>query len=192
MEAIFVDTQIIIFYKDPFGLSYNDSTMNLLNQNSTEVIEHLKSIGIKAYTTLMVASEYYKHLQVNSYRKYKTAKGHKEIDKFDSDDFKNLRDTNIDFMIQWNILMKQFIRIFSKNFKLYDKEFDTEYIIKNFNGEQLDFGDHLLYQHMKSEGKNYYILSNDIDFYNLPDDFYLLTLNNKIISKARTEKKLTK
>lgn len=182
-EAFFVDTNIIINYKDPFGSSYKDKRFEKLNEDTTEVLVHLKSL-YKAFTTLSVSQEYYKYIQINSYKLYKQTK------EFKLQDFKKLRETDISFMNIWEKYLKQFKTVFTKNFKIIDKEFNGEDIIIEFKGSLADFGDHLLFYTMKYEGVNKCIFSNDSDFYSYTDDFFLLTLNKNIINLAKQDKKI--
>jgi hypothetical protein len=193
VEGFFVDTQMIIYYKDPFGKSgYKDRIFDNLNINARETLQYLKG-QYKTFSTLSVALEYYKYLQVNSYLLYKqTTANHQNI-KFDSDDFKNLRENDVTFRGTWEKYLESFKKVFTKNFQLVDISFDTNNILTSFKGTEMDFGDHLLYNVVTNSNAKYHcVFSNDIDFYSCPDDVFFLTFNNKAMGKEKLENKLYK
>jgi hypothetical protein len=66
-EAFFVDTNIIIMFKDPFSAAYRNHENEKLNNKTTDLILTLKNAGKKSFTTFSVALEYYKHIQVGAY-----------------------------------------------------------------------------------------------------------------------------
>lgn len=57
-EAFFVDTNIIIDFKDPFSATYKNTIKEKVNNKITQLLSTLKSAGIKSYTTFSVALEF--------------------------------------------------------------------------------------------------------------------------------------
>jgi hypothetical protein len=179
-EAFFVDTNIMIGFVDPFSRSISDPVRQTLNENLTEVIKALKSQGIKGYTTTSVALEYYKYIQTGFY-KIEISKN-----RLDVEDFKRLRDTNVDFIVRWDNQLKVFKRNFSKAFPLFDIALSSMEAATDFEGSKVDFGDHLLFKAVTSiEERLRCIFTNDADFLAYPDDFYLLTTNMRIIGASQ-------
>lgn len=63
--------------------------------------------------------------------------------------------------------------------------------MNTFDGMSVDFGDHVLFNTVMSLEKTmHYIFSNDSDFYSFPEDFFLLTTNQKILNQAKSDKRL--
>ncbi|MDP1676383.1 MAG: hypothetical protein Q8L88_05900 [Bacteroidota bacterium] len=184
-EAFFVDTNILIDYKDPFSTSLEDRRIALLNAELSKVLHYLKSLSLVSHTTVSVAVEYYKHLQVGYYR---TQTGSL---KFETNEFKKQRANDIAFFTGWDLQIKTFKKLFIKNFPIHFDSTFTPDILETFEGSKVDFGDHLLYNYMISCPEALRcIFTNDSDFYSYEGEFYLLTTNKKIISQARADKKL--
>jgi hypothetical protein len=186
-EAFFVDTNVVIDFKDPLGRT-NDSP-NLADRHAevSLVVSYLKSSGTAAFATLGVVLEYYKNIQNGFY----LARAQKK--KFDNLDFKKRRDSDFDFMAGWDLQVKALKRTFTRNFPLYDTSPAGTETLLDFQGSSVDFGDHLLYATvMTAPERSRCVFSNDGDFYSFPDDLYLLTTNVKVIGKATEDGKLYK
>lgn len=182
--AFLVDTNIVIDFKDPFGRTSVDLHYAQINTEIRKAIEHLKSHH-KCFSTLSVAIEYYKYLQVNYY-KIALAK-----DNFSPDDFKLQRNNNSDFIAGWELHIRNFQRLFKKNFEIYNLPIDIYDLLNTFDGKLADFGDQILYKYSLIDRINLNcIFSRDKDFFNLPDDFYLITIDKNIISTAKSNNKL--
>lgn len=189
-EAFFVDTNVIIAYKDPFSASYKNPTLENSNKKVTELLNSLKT-DYKSYTTFSVALEYYKHIQVNSYKVFKSRISKNSTIQFDSDDFKNLKENDLNFLVVWELNLKGFKKTFMKNFEILDKPLIAKDLLVSFEGTKIDFGDHLLYEVVKLFPKYKCIFTNDSDFYSInDDDLYIITFNKEVIRKAKTAKKL--
>lgn len=89
MEAFFVDTNIIIAFEDPFGRSIDNPSIAKRNEEISRIVLYLKSLTFKGYTTITVALEYYKHIQVGFFNV------HTDREHFDSEQFKRLRDSDL-------------------------------------------------------------------------------------------------
>lgn len=190
-EAFFVDTNIIIAYRDPISASYKNTALENLNVKTTELIRKLISANIKSYTTFAVAAEYYKHIQVNSYAVYKRSISQKKFVSFDSDDFKDLKENDLTFLVMWERYVNEFKRPFKKTIEILDNPLKPVNILDSFEGTKIDFGDHLLYEIVRTYPKYKCIFTNDLDFYSIDDDdLYIITFNKRIIRKAKTDKKL--
>jgi hypothetical protein len=186
-EAFFVDTNIIIAFKDPFGLSNIDGSMQRQNVQVSEVVSFLKSTGLKGYATISTALEYYKYIQVGFFN-LQTAS-----ERFDLGRFKKLRDNDAEFMVRWDHQISVFKKVFKKNFPLYEMSPPLERLLSTFQGGKADFGDHTLFHSVMSCAENLRcIFSNDADFCVYPDELYLLTTSLKIIRNAKAENKLHK
>lgn len=183
-EGFFVDTQIIIYNQDPFGKSTLSQNLKTKYEEVQTTIHKLKSSSLKAYSSLPVLFEYYKHIQINSYMLFLTK------NKFDDQDFKYQKKNNSGFTSQWESQMKLFKRIFLRSFPVFDYNINGDILINNFNFMNMDFGDHFL-SHIvsKVDKKVKAIFSNDSDFYSLQDDIFLITTNSLVISQAKQEKK---
>jgi hypothetical protein len=90
-EAFFVDTNIIIDFTDPFGISTTKPTVEDRVRKITKIVGRLKST-YKSFSTFSVAMEYYKHIQFNTYTLYNETK------KLDIENFKKLKSNDIEFM----------------------------------------------------------------------------------------------
>lgn len=190
-EAFFVDTNIVIAYKDPFATALKNPSLEKYNNKVSELIERLKSEGFKAYSTFSVALEYYKFIQVNYYKIYKNSASGKEILAFNSEDFKKLKTNDSDFITKWKIYFESFKKPFKKNIIILDKALIAIDVLASFDGTKIDFGDHLLYEVVKLYPKYKCIFTNDSDFYSIDDDdLHIITFNKGIISKAKIDKKL--
>ncbi|NLT51952.1 MAG: hypothetical protein GXX85_13670 [Ignavibacteria bacterium] len=186
-EAFFVDTNIIIFFKDPFGLAGTKANLKETIETIQESIDYLKSIA-KTYSTLSVAQEYYKHIQHNTVKFYKNKF---EIDGSKASDFKSLRKNNPGFQEEWQLRIKDFKKIFRKNFEIYNSQINPVEAINSFDQNNVDLGDWLLYKTVMScDDKMKCIFTDDADFYSLPGEFYLLTANQKILELAINDRKL--
>jgi len=186
-EAFFVDTNILVDFIDPFSRSTTDPRLAARNVELAEVIHPLKSWGSKSLSTASVALEYYKYIQVGFY-KIETGK-----DRLDTEDFKRLRDGDLDFMTRWDHQLKVFKRLFSKTFPLLDVTLTLADVLSTFEGSKVDFGDHLLFKAtLASDPKLRCVFSNDADFYSFSGEIYLLTTNRRVIAKAASESKLLK
>jgi hypothetical protein len=178
--AFFVDTNVLIDFKDPLGraLEKRDIQRQELIANA---ISALKSNGILSFSTLTVAIEYYKHLQVSFYQTYFNQ-------KFTTPNFKQLRDNDVGFADGWNKHIKKFKEVFGRKFPIYG-EIKTNVAIADMT-EEVDFGDFALYDAVRSLSPPHrFIFSNDSDFYSF-SEITLLTINPNVIEKAREEDKL--
>lgn len=179
-EAFFVDTNIVVAYLDPFSQSSFDTQLEKSNVELREIIPALKGSGVKPFSTLSIALEFYKYVQVTFY-KIESGK-----DKFDLGDFKEHRDNDIDFMTRWDNQIKVFQRTFVKTFPLYIHPALSPDVIKSFKGSRYDFGDPLISSVVfQCAEKMCCIFSNDSDFLAFSDELFLLTSNKKIIEAAR-------
>lgn len=183
-KGFFVDTNIVILNQDPFG----ESTLpgkTFLFETVQESIQKLKSYGFVPYSTIPVILEYYKFIQYHSFILYLNKK------KFSSKEFKEAKNSNSSFAEKWETQMKPFKRLFKKYFPLFEIDLQYSHLLDEFNFNEIDFGDHLLLNiAIKAKSELRIIFSNDRDFYSLPDDFFLLTANKRILSQARSDKKL--
>lgn len=183
-EAFFVDTNIIILYKDPFSTSLKNDELSRISEKVSFVTEYLKA-NYKAYSTIYSAIEYYKHLQHN-YFTIQTG------DKFlNTSKFKKLKTENEIFKDGWRRHMDLFRKVFYKNFPIINTGEDKSNLIYQFDSEVMDFGDYAIWKAVASYKDTYRcIFSNDSDLYNISDDFYLLTTNPRIITVAQSNGKL--
>jgi hypothetical protein len=184
-EAFFVDTNIVITFKDPFSYSGIDSSQAKQNETVTQAIRSFKSTGTIPYSGLATTLEYYKYVQVGCYKLF-TGK-----EKFDPKDFKHLRDNDINFMQIWDTQIKEFRRVFTKTFPIFKFVSHPEEI-ESFTNTSIDFGDHLLISLVSSDKNIRTIFSNDFDLYLDDRDFFLLTTNSKIVAQAKSDDKLWK
>jgi hypothetical protein len=183
-EAFLVDTNIIIDFKDPFGISSVDPRYAITNAEIVQVVQYLKSHHT-CFTTISVMMEYYKHIQYNHYIREMIAQ------KFDANDFKIQRAKNANFKFGWELYLKDLKRLFKRNFQIYNPEIEILDLINTFDGSIVDIGDHILYKYsLIKTMKINSIFSRDKDFYSLPDDFYFITTNKDIIALAQRERKL--
>lgn len=183
-EGFFIDTNIVIIAEDPFSKSSFDVRTEELNDKTTMLLARMKQLSYKVYTTYSVALEYYKYLQYNYYTTFM------EKEKFVLKDFKYQRKNNIEFMAGWDGHMKKFKRMFQKKYKLYPEIHYDENLMNEFNFNDMDFGDHLIVNAAeKVEEKHRAIFTNDKDFYSIEEDIYLLTLDHKLIDRAKKEGK---
>lgn len=184
-EAFFVDTNVVIGFKDPLGRTNDSPSLANRHAEVSSVVSYLKSSGTAVFATLGVVLEYYKNIQNGYY----LARAQKE--KFDNLDFKRRRDSDPDFMAGWDLQMKALKRTFTRNFPLYDTSPVATETLSGFQGGSVDFGDHLLYATlMTAPETSRCAFSNDGDFYSFPDDLYLVTTNGQIINRATKEGKL--
>ena len=180
-EAFFVDTNIIIDSKDLFGRSLDSAFVAQTNFEVNQTLHYLKSSHHTSYSTLSVAVEYYKHLQVGYYL---TQTGEKY---FKTAEFKKKREGDIAFFTGWDLHLKSFKKLFTKNYPIHSMHELPSSILATFEGSRVDFGDHLLFTYvMKCEKNQRCIFTNDGDFYSYNEDFLLLTTNKNIIGKAKT------
>lgn len=188
-EAFFVDTNIVVLFKDPFGISSTNKHDEERIQLVQSVMHDLRSrLQTKPYSTTDTALEYYKHIQNKTISLYKDIN---RIEKLSFQDLKNLRKNEHHFRAAWENQMKVFVKTFKKTFPIFQKAILIDNILSDFNFENMDFGDHLLYKTVINCEPNYRcIFSNDADFYSISDDIYLLTTNNKVIKQAVNEGKL--
>lgn len=184
-EAFFVDTNIVVAFKDPFGQSNVDAYIQQRNEQIAGVISYLKSGGIMGYSTITIALEYYKYIQVGFFNIQTDSK------RFDLERFKELRDSDPEFMIRWHHQISVFKKVFKKNFPLFEASPPLERLVTTFEGGKADFGDHILFHSVMScQSDLRCIFSNDADFYTYSDELYLLTTNREIIHIAKAESKL--
>ena len=184
-EAFFVDTNVVIDFKDPFGRSNDDSRFRSRHQEISQVVSQLKASKIVALSSLGVLLEYYKYIQVGFYQ------ARTGNTKFDLSDFKKLRGSDIGFMNSWDLQMKALKKTFRRSFPLYDKSPNATETVSTFQGGSVDFGDHLLYETvMRAPQNKRCVFSNDGDFYAFPDELHLLTTNGEIIRTAKKDGKL--
>lgn len=185
VEAFFVDTNVIIDYLDPFSRSLEDRKMAKRNETVREVVGLLRNTGVRGFSTITVALEYYKHLQVGFYRAFLPAA------KFDPDDFKDRREKDPAFIQAWEGQLGVFKKSITKTFPLQPPTIQVEDLMKSFNGTVADFGDFALSNDvLHRQRERWCIFSNDADFYSFPDDLFLLTTFDKMIKRACDEGKL--
>ncbi len=183
-EAFFVDTNIIILYKDPFSISLNKPELSSISEKISKSISYLKSLH-KSYSTIYSAFEYYKHIQ---HHFYTSQTGEKFLDTMN---FKRLKIESTDFKNGWEYHIKAFKKVFYKNFLIFDSKENKSDLIYNFDSESMDFGDYVIWKAVESCQKSFHcIFSNDSDLYNISDGIYLLTTNSKIIAEAKKDGKL--
>jgi len=183
-EAFFVDTNIIILYKDPFSTSLKNEESSKRSEKVSYSMEYLKA-NYKSYSTIYSAFEYYKHLQHNYYTS-------RTADKYlDTIKFKELKTFDAEFKDGWSRHMISFRKVFYKNFPIIDSHEDKANLIYQFDSESMDFGDYAIWKAVESCKETFHcIFSNDSDLYNISDDIYLLTTNPKIITEAKSNGKL--
>jgi hypothetical protein len=147
-EAFFVDTNVLLDINDPFGLSLSDVMLAQRNEILSDIVHRLKSAdGVRSFSTLSVALEYYKHIQVGFYQtQVNKAPGAREALKFSTTEFKRLRDSDAQFMLGWELQLKLFKKTFSKNYQIYDASPQVSDVLSTFQGSKVDFGDHLLFK----------------------------------------------
>jgi len=185
VEGFFIDTNIIISYKDPFGASLNNNSLTKYNNKVTEFLNRPNSSGSKAFSTISAAIEFYKFIQ---YGYFKTQ--FPRI-KFDTMKFKEFKRDSIKFRTGLETYYKLFKKIFQSVFPISVNNSDMIDYISDFDVLKSDFGDHSIIKEVLSHDKKYHgIFTRDADFYNYNEEFYLITFNNKIIAKATSEKKL--
>jgi len=185
VEGFFIDTNILICYKDPFGASLNNVKQTKYNNSITQFLNRPKSSGVKGYSTLSVAIEFYKYIQIGYfYTQFPN-------DKFEAKKFKDLKEKDSDFRGGLQTYFNLFKKIFNKEFPILTKNSDKIDYLNDFDVLKADFGDHALLKSVLAHDKKYHgIFTGDADFYNYSEEFYLITFNNKIIAKATSEKKL--
>ncbi|MFA6977870.1 MAG: hypothetical protein WC209_01000 [Ignavibacteriaceae bacterium] len=183
-EAFFVDTNIIILYKDPFSASLTNEELSRFSEKVSYSMEYLKA-NYKTYSTIYSAFEYYKHLQ-HHYFTSQTG------DRFlNTSKFKKLKIENEVFKDGWKRHMISFRKVFYKNFPIINSNEDKANLIYQFESEAMDFGDYAIWKAVESSKETFHcIFSNDSDLYNISDDIYLLTTNPKIIIEAKSNGKL--
>lgn len=188
-EAFFVDTNVVLDFKDPFGISSTNKHDEERIQLVQSVMHDLRSrLQTKPYSTTDTALEYYKHIQNKTISLYKDIN---RIEKLSFQDLKNLRKNEHHFRAAWENQMKVFVKTFKKTFPIFQKAILIDNILSDFNFENMDFGDHLLYKTViNCEPENRCIFSNDADFYSISDDLFLLTTNSKVIKQAGIDGKL--
>jgi len=169
IQNILIDTSTIINYEDPFG--WIDPK---LNETTVRYLEKLKS-QYKVNSTLLTASEYFKHIQVGSYNIFtKTQPGY--FESYSTIEFKKLRRRNTDFANTWNLRLKKFKITLKKHFPPFDIENDKIYslnLLDNFNGAEVDFGDEVLYRYsLKTDFP--LIITSDRDFESFPDNLHVV------------------
>ena len=177
-EGFFVDTNIIITFKDPFQVSDEDKYFSDNNILLREIIPKFKSDGGKCWSIYSTALEYYKYIQVNYTRK------HTGKDSFSTKNFKELKENDSEFKEGWQVQMNAFDKVFRKNFPIRADLVTSEDCRETFDPYHTDFGDHLLYSTIKNVDKNFKcVFTNDKDFISYPDDLILLTTNINILLK---------
>ncbi len=187
-EAFFVDTNILINYKDPFGSHAQTDSIEKEAENIQKILHSLKSYPqLSSFSTRSVALEYYKYIQFNSIKAYNLVKE----THYGSGDLKFLRKKDSNFAEVWELRMKEFLRIFKRNFPIFEEKIEGSDILLDFRYDLMDFGDHLLYKTVTNCNSNLQcIFSNDSDLYSIPEDVYLLTTNKKVIRQAKKESKI--
>jgi len=191
-EAFFVDTNVVLDYADPFGRSLDRASFSRRNEETRSVMHWLRSDHKQAYTTVSVALEYYKAIQVGFYQIFVDQTNPKSNPSpFDAQNFKRLRNSDPQFIESWSNQLKVFKRTFTKSFPLYNANFDLSVFLSDFDGNMLDFGDHVLFQSaMSCEPEFRCIFSNDADFYSVSDVSYLLTTNSKVIARGKKDSRV--
>ena len=170
IDIIFVDTNVIINYEDPFSYvksEKNEYTVSLLNQ--------LKSV-YKVRSTIAGAVEFYKYLQVGFYNIYvQTHSG--DYEKYSTIAFKKLKIRDTDFSEDWKLRLKVFNRTFKRHFPAFDLDDDSIYneeLLNSFDGTKVDFADEIIYKY-STKINNSTILTEDKDFESYPDDVRIIT-----------------
>jgi hypothetical protein len=186
-EAFFVDTNIVLDYADPFGRSLDRDSFARRNAEAREIIHWLKSQHHQAFSTISVALEFYKVIQVGFYQIFVDKTSLKVTPtRFDPEHFKRLRKSDVDFIERWNLQLRGFRRAFTKWFPVFHPQFEVSRLMQDFDGSQVDFGDHVLHLLVLASGeKRKCVFSNDADFASYPDDFYLLTTNPTILKSRK-------
>lgn len=187
IEGFFVDTNILIYYKDPFSASLNNPRLTNLNTKITDFLNRPNSSGIKGYSSLSVAIEFYKFLQVGYF------KTQFPNTKFSTESFKKAKYNDENFRNGFSIYFTYFKKYFKKDFPLTSINSSGLDYISDFDVIKSDFGDHALLKAVLAHDKKLHgIFTGDSDFYNYSEDFYLITFNNSIIKMAVTDNKIWK
>lgn len=184
IEGFFVDTNIIISYKDPFGASLNNISATQYNNNITSFLSRPNSSGVKGYSTLSVAIELYKFIQIGYYgTQFPNL-------RFEQKTFKELKKSNESFRNGLQTYFNIFKKIFKKDFPLSSINSSGLDYISDFDVIKSDFGDHALLKAVLAHDKKLHgIFTGDSDFYNYSEDFYLITFNKSIIKMAEKDNK---
>jgi len=188
-EAFFVDTNIVIDFKDPFGISSTNKKDEERIQLIQSIMHDIRSrLQATPYSTTDTALEYYKHIQNKTVSLYKDIN---KIDRLSFHDLKKLRKNDHHFRAAWENQMKVFVKTFKRTFPIFGKPILVDNILSDFKFEEMDFGDHLLYKTVNNcESEYRCIFSNDADFYSISDEIFLLTTNPRVIQQAVNDGKL--
>ncbi|MBD1206960.1 MAG: hypothetical protein H9535_00905 [Ignavibacteria bacterium] len=176
-EAFFVDTNVLIDFKDPLGRALDKKDIER-KEFVTDALTAIKSQGVASYSTLTVSIEYYKYIQTGFYQTFANQ-------KITTLDFKRLRETSPGFAEGWALHVRKFRETFAKKFPLYG-ETQANVDIRGMT-EEVDFGDFALYDTVRRLTPTHrFVFSNDGDFYSF-SDILLFTVNPTMIEKARKD-----
>lgn len=184
-EGFFVDTNVIIAYSDPFSNSNSNAQVRNDNEKITEFFNRPGSSGYKGYSTLFSLMEYYNYLQRNFY----IAIAQDKI--YTPEKFKTLRNKDQTFRNIWDGHISKMKKLFKKSFPLYMDNKTDATVLDSYDYTISEIGDHLLYKLvMNSEGDMKSIYTLDQDYYSFSDDLTILTSNQNLINKAKSDGKL--
>ena len=140
LGAVFVDTNIVIRYENPFGFinaAQNYRIVHSVNQLKSRYPVHAATI---------TAVEYYKYMQVGYYNIFiQTQPGN--FRKYSTALFKKMRTHHAAFAEGWQLRLKSFRKTFAKHFPPPPGNGPSGYsasLLGEFSGKNIDFGDHLL------------------------------------------------
>ncbi|MES2764464.1 MAG: hypothetical protein V4642_01240 [Bacteroidota bacterium] len=179
--AFCVDTNIVIYFKDPFGESLKLERMKRLNPIVERVISILSSQGITRYTTHSVVLEYFNHIRFNQYRKFFG------VEAFNFIEYKKARKENPEFLEAWQRQLLIFNKLFKKTFKVIDSKIELD-CLDTFDGTKLDYGDHLILQEIyKLPADQRCLMSDDKDLYYTEGDCILISTNQTTVKQAASD-----
>lgn len=185
VEAFFVDTNVIIEFLDPFSRSASNSYYQKRNEELYNNLHYFRSIGYKNYSTVVSCIEYYKHIQWNMFRIRFPQ------EQYSTREFKRKLTIDNTFNPAWESQLKVFNKAFERHFPLHESSLDQSKLIGDFSGMNVDYGDYVIYKIVSTQKKEQCaVFSNDHDFYNFPNDFILITIEDKIIEQAEKDGKL--
>jgi predicted nucleic acid-binding protein len=169
IDIIFVDTNVIVNYEDPFGFVKPQKNADIVS-----LLNNLKS-NYRVCSTIVSAIEFYKFLQVGYYNIYiKTHPGN--FEESSTIAFKKLKGRDQEFLKGWELRLKMFVKTFKKHFPAFDVKGESIYseeLITSFDGKSVDFADEIIY-HYSKKIKNSVIITEDRDFQSFPDDVRLV------------------
>ncbi|MBL7975197.1 MAG: hypothetical protein JNJ85_09810 [Candidatus Kapabacteria bacterium] len=184
-EALFVDTNIIIQWKDPLGTASSQNTIATnLNVELTKSVTDLKDKQLKIYSTLSTAIEYFWFVRYHYFMRELKGKL-----KFDTREFKRLKKDDSSFALGWQQQMKNLKKVFITNFPIYTQTLDKTFLF-GFTEISLDidFGDYTIFQTVLQAPPEHRVLfSNDSDYLACHDkDFLLITTSAFILKESES------